>query len=83
MTKFGKTVAHNVYKLTQKKEIEGGIEISVSLFCSLKLLYISSCVSVQGGNKIPLFTLFGRIMYFSAAIEDRLLKFNAEIPTVK
>jgi len=28
VTKFGKTVAHNVYKLTQKKEIEGGIEIN-------------------------------------------------------
>ena len=31
VSKFGKTVAHTVYKLTQAKEVDGGIEINVSL----------------------------------------------------
>ena len=29
MVTFGKEVAHKLYKITQKKEVEGGMEINV------------------------------------------------------
>ena len=30
VTKFGKSVAHKVYKITQKTEADGGMEVNVS-----------------------------------------------------